>query len=41
MGSVAVHRIQRQLNLISQEIFPLLGDKGLQIENALVIFFSF
>ncbi|KAL1494480.1 hypothetical protein ABEB36_010074 [Hypothenemus hampei] len=28
MGSVAVHRIQHKLNLLSMEIFPLLGDQG-------------
>lgn len=28
MGSVAVHRIQYQLNLLSSEIFPLLSDRG-------------
>lgn len=33
MGSVAVHRIQRQLNMLHQEIFPILGDNGLQVEN--------
>lgn len=33
MGSVAVHRIQRQLNLLNQDIFPMLGESGLQIEN--------
>ncbi|XP_057654659.1 ribonuclease Z, mitochondrial isoform X1 [Diorhabda carinulata] len=28
MGSEAVHRIQYKLNLLSDNIFPLLGDKG-------------
>ncbi|XP_066140566.1 ribonuclease Z, mitochondrial [Euwallacea fornicatus] len=28
MGSVAVHRIQYKLNMLSSSIFPLLGDKG-------------
>ncbi|KAG5890173.1 hypothetical protein JTB14_014340 [Gonioctena quinquepunctata] len=28
MGSQAVHRIQYKLNLLSNEIFPLLGDDG-------------
>lgn len=39
MGSVAVHRIQHKLNLLNQDIFPLLGDCGIQIEN--VVFFCF
>nr|XP_008197361.1 PREDICTED: ribonuclease Z, mitochondrial isoform X2 [Tribolium castaneum] len=30
MGSSAVHRIQYKLNLLSDDIFPLLGDKGTQ-----------
>lgn len=38
MGSVAVHRIQRQLNLLNQEIFPILGDNGLQVENVFLFF---
>lgn len=28
-GSLAVHRIQHKLNLLSSEIFPLLGDNGI------------
>ncbi|XP_066248505.1 ribonuclease Z, mitochondrial [Euwallacea similis] len=28
MGSVAVHRIQYKLNMLSSDIFPILGDKG-------------
>ncbi|XP_017785544.1 PREDICTED: ribonuclease Z, mitochondrial isoform X2 [Nicrophorus vespilloides] len=31
MGSTSVHRIQCQLNLLSPDIFPLLGDKGTKI----------
>lgn len=31
MGSSAVHRIQYKLNLLSDEIFPLLGDQGTEI----------
>ncbi|XP_044272419.1 ribonuclease Z, mitochondrial isoform X2 [Tribolium madens] len=31
MGSSAVHRIQYKLNLLSNDIFPLLGDKGTEI----------
>lgn len=31
MGSEAVHRVQVKLNLLSEEIFPLLGDKGSDI----------
>ena len=28
MGSMAVHRIQHKLNMLSPDIFPLLGDQG-------------
>lgn len=28
MGSLSVHRVQHKLNLLSNEIFPLLGDEG-------------
>ncbi|CAH1109294.1 unnamed protein product [Psylliodes chrysocephalus] len=31
MGSEAVHRIQYKLNLLSPDIFPILGDNGSQI----------
>lgn len=31
MGSVSVHRIQCKLNLLNENFFPLLGDKGTQI----------
>lgn len=31
MGSQSVHRVQHKLNLLSQDIFPLLGDKGTDI----------
>lgn len=34
MGSVAVHRIQYKLNLLSNEIFPLLGDGGTEVCEA-------
>lgn len=33
MGSQAVHRIQYKLNLLSEDFFPLLGDKGTEIVN--------
>jgi ribonuclease Z len=33
MGSAAVHRIQYKLNLLSNDFFPLLGDKGTEIIN--------
>ncbi|XP_018335191.1 ribonuclease Z, mitochondrial isoform X2 [Agrilus planipennis] len=36
MGSISVHRIQYKLNLLSNRIFPLLGDRGtecIQEEN--------
>nr|CAH7765332.1 unnamed protein product [Callosobruchus chinensis] len=33
MGSLAVHRIQYKLNLLSEELFPLLGDKGTPTVN--------
>ena len=33
MGSVAVHRIQHKLNLLHPEIFPLLQDKGIPVED--------
>lgn len=37
MGSLSVHRIQYKLNLLSDEFFPLLGDKGSQMtQEALV-----
>lgn len=35
MGSIAVHRIQHKLNMLNEEIFPLLGDKGVQVEHVL------
>ncbi|CAH0564098.1 unnamed protein product [Brassicogethes aeneus] len=28
MGSLSVHRIQHKLNLLAEELFPLLGDNG-------------
>lgn len=31
MGSLAVHRIQHKLNLLTEEIFPLLGDRGTEV----------
>lgn len=31
MGSQAVHRIQYKLNLLSEELFPLLGDQGSEV----------
>lgn len=33
MGSAAVHRIQYKLNLLSDDLFPLLRDKGTALEN--------
>lgn len=33
MGSVAVHRIQQKLNLLHPDIFPLLKDKGIPLEE--------
>ncbi|KAJ8965129.1 hypothetical protein NQ314_004354 [Rhamnusium bicolor] len=33
MGSQAVHRIQHKLNLLSEDLFPLLGDRGTEIVN--------
>ncbi|PSN44798.1 hypothetical protein C0J52_22511 [Blattella germanica] len=33
MGSVAVHRIQHKLHLLHPDIFPLLQDKGIPIEQ--------
>lgn len=33
MGSQAVHRIQYKLNLLSEDFFPLLGEKGAEIVN--------
>lgn len=32
MGSEAVHRIQYKLNLLNDNIFPLLGDSGIPIK---------
>lgn len=40
MGSVAVHRIQHQLHLLNQELFPVLGDKGSLSENVFFIAFN-
>lgn len=31
MGSQSVHRVQHKLNLLSNDIFPLLGDKGTEV----------
>lgn len=31
MGSAAVHRIQYKLNILSNDLFPLLGDGGTEI----------
>lgn len=31
MGSESVHRTQYKLNLLSEDIFPLLGEKGTQV----------
>ncbi|XP_049817981.1 ribonuclease Z, mitochondrial isoform X2 [Aethina tumida] len=31
MGSLSVHRIQHKLNLLSEDLFPLLGDDGTEI----------
>lgn len=39
-GSIAVHRIQHKLNLLSSEIFPLLGDKGIPHLSEVCEFFS-
>lgn len=37
MGSQAVHRIQHKLNLLSEDLFPLLGDKGTEISDEVII----
>lgn len=34
MGSAAVHRIQYKLNLLHDDIFPLLGDHGTKIMSS-------
>lgn len=34
MGSEAVHRIQYKLNLLNDNIFPLLKDSGIPIKEA-------
>ncbi|XP_018570801.1 ribonuclease Z, mitochondrial [Anoplophora glabripennis] len=33
MGSQAVHRIQYKLNMLSEDFFPLLSEKGMEIVN--------
>ncbi|KAK7066336.1 Zinc phosphodiesterase ELAC protein 2 [Halocaridina rubra] len=33
MGSIAVHRIQYKLNLLSSSLFPILEDKGILLEK--------
>lgn len=33
LGSSSVHRIQYKLNLLSEELFPLLGDTGSLLED--------
>lgn len=35
MGSISVHRIQHKLNALSEKMFPLLGDKGSEVEKVL------
>lgn len=37
MGSQAVHRIQHKLNLLSEDIFPLLGDNGTEVTDEVII----
>lgn len=37
MGSSSVHRVQYKLNLLSEELFPLLGDTGSLYEDDVCI----
>lgn len=41
MGSESVHRVQHKLNLLSEDMFPLLGDKGTETKDEVRYFFSF
>lgn len=38
MGSISVHRIQYKLSMLSEDIFPLLGDMGTNIVDCGVSF---
>lgn len=37
LGSTAIHRIQYKLNMLDENIFPLLKDNGIPSENILII----
>lgn len=36
LGSTAIHRIQYKLNMLDDNIYPLLKDKGIPSENILI-----
>lgn len=37
MGSIAVHRIQYKLNLLDKEVFRLLSDRGIPIQEDIIL----
>lgn len=37
LGSTAIHRIQYKLNMLDEDIYPLLKDTGIPSKNKLVI----
>lgn len=41
LGSLSVYRIQYKLNLLSEELFPLLGNTGTQIDHEVSNFMLF
>lgn len=37
LGSTAIHRIQYKLNMLDEDIYPLLKDTGIPCKNTLKI----
>jgi len=37
LGSTAIHRIQYKLNMLDEDIYPLLKDKGIPSKNIINI----
>lgn len=37
LGSTAIHRIQYKLNMLDENIYPLLKDNGIPSKNILII----
>lgn len=40
LGSTAIHRIQYKLNMLDEQIYPLLKDKGIPSKNIIVLYIT-